>query len=410
MKIALSRFMLGLVPAFIAGLFAVQVQAATVSIQAPAEVVLGQTFQVNYLVSGAQAVDTVRFNGGYSSEFIELKALASTKSLDSRSPSTGFNQVNGTYSFGAFTIAEPANGTANTGVFTFTAKEVGTATISLDPSSLVLSAGENQLTGTASAQIRIVAPKTTDIVRVPQTETTLNVSSASHPDENLWYTDRDVDISWKAEGSGVTSVFIAFDDQPEGPATEKVTNTGSKTFTAPDDGVWYAHIIVSFADGKRLRRDYRLQIDSTAPRAFALSADYEQVDPKITNYLRFSALDDVSGIRYYRVYDGGIFIATTTNPYFAINTFVGEHEFTVEAVDYADNVTKTSAKVRLGVMLNEAQASHLWWILLFGMLLVMLTGFIVGILLMKRRKDEEKADMKRTSLSTRRRKKKGFTK
>jgi len=414
MKIALSRLLLGLMPAFIVGLFATQVHAATVSIQAPTEVTLGQTFQVNYVVQGAQAVDTVRLNGTYSANLLELKTLSLSKALDNRSPSTGFNQQNGTYSFGAFTVAEPANGATNAGVFTFTAKELGTATVALQGDSLVLAAGVNQLVGVASAQIRIVAPKKDDIVRVPPssvaTTTDFFVASASHPDEDQWYTNREVDITWDILGKGHTSVFIAFDDQPEGPATEKVENKGEKRFIAPKDGVWYAHIIATFNDGRRLRRDYRLQIDTVAPKPFALSADFEQIDPNVSNYLRFAALDETSGISLYRIYDGDKLVTTTTEPFFSLSGLTGNREFTVEAMDLAGNVTKNSTKVRLGAMLTKEEKTNVWWTLLFGMLLVMLTGFIVGILLMKRRKEEEKADVKRTSLSTRRRKKKSVTK
>lgn len=396
MKHALLRIIASMVPIVSAGFFAVSAQAATVSIQAPAEVVVGQTFQVSFIVNGAQVIDAVRFNGDYSNQLIELKSMAPAD-FDSRSPGTVFNQANGQYSFGAFTIAGDANGTVRAGTFTYTAKQLGTATIQLKGDSLVLAAGQNQLTGTASAQIRIIADKPTDEVRVKplSTSTALIVTSPSHPNEDEWYPKGKIDLQWSAEGNGITSVFIAFNDQPEGPVTEKVSNNGTKTFTAPKDGVWYAHVLVAYADGRRLRHDYRFQIDATAPKSFALTSDYQNIDATIPNYLRFAALDDASGIREYRVFDGETLMATTTNPYFEITGQVGEKNYTVEAIDWADNRTKSSLKLVLGSEYTVAEKSSLTWVLLVGMFLVMLTGFFVGILLMRRRKEEKAPQKKR---------------
>lgn len=399
MNRALLRLSLGLAPALTAGFIAFGAQAATVSIQAPKEVVIGQTFQVNYVVQDAKAVDTVRFNGDYSKDLLELKSLNPSKALDSRSPSTGFSQANGSYSYGAFTIAEAANGSVSAGTFTFTAKQLGTATVVLKDGSLVLSAGENQLVGLGSAQIRIVEAK--NEIRATSTSTAISVQSSSHPNEDAWYPSRDVTVSWKAEGGGITSVFIAFDDQPEGPAIEKVAASGSKNFTAPADGVWYAHVIVSYADGKRLRRDYRLQIDTKKPKDFALSTDYQWVDPSVPNYLRFTALDETSGVSEYRIYDGNTLVTTTTNPYFSVSGMEGEKTLTVEAIDKAGNVTRSTFKATFGPEFTKAQSGRLWWLLLFAMFLVAITALVVGLLIAKRRK-EEKATTKRIVHSAKR--------
>lgn len=393
MKRALLRLSAGFVPAMMVGFFAIGAQAATVTIQAPAEVVKGQTFQVNYVVQGAKEVDTVRFNGDYTQSLIELKSMVPS-ALDSRSPGTAFNQADGSYSFGAFTIAGATNGAVKTGVFTFTATQLGTATVSLKDGSLVLSAGENQLTGLASAQIRIVEEKGEARVTPSSTNTGLSVTSVSHPNENLWYKNRDIQINWKAEGAGIASVFVAFDDQPEGPATEKVANSGSKTFSAPKDGVWYAHIIVSFADGKRLRRDYRLQIDTTTPKPFALSSDYQQIDASVPNFLRFAAIDETSGIGEYAIYAGDQLVTTTTNPFFAITGQTGEKMYTVKATDLAGNVTTSVIRLRLGAEYTKPQQQKLWWVVLIAMFLVAITGLLVGMIIMRRRREEKPATKK----------------
>ena len=396
MKHALLRILASIIPLLSVGFFAMSAKAATVRIQAPAEVVVGQTFQVRYTVLDAKAIDTVRLIGQYTPALLSLSTMSPSGQLDSKSPSTAFNQANGTFSYGAFTIAGAMDGSVGAGAFTFKALEKGVATIQLNSGSLVLSSGENQLAGLASAQIRIVDPKATEEVRVQpsSTSSTLVVKSSSHPNQNAWYRDSEVTLQWSAEGNGIASVFIAFNDQPEGPVTEKVSNSGTKTFTAPKDGVWYAHVLVTYVDGRRLRQDYRLQIDATAPKTFALTSDYQNIDATIPNYLRFAALDDTSGIREYRVFEGDTLMATTTNPYFEITGQVGEKNYTVEAIDLADNRTKSSIKLVLGSDYSVAEKSSLTWVLLVGMFLVMLTGFFVGMLLMRRRKEEKEPEKK----------------
>lgn len=396
MKHALLRILASIIPMLSVGFFAMSAKAATVSIQAPAEVVVGQTFQVRYTVLDAKAIDTVRFIGQFTPALLSLSTMSPSGQLDSKSPSTAFNQSNGTFTYGAFTIAGAMDGSVGAGAFTFKALEKGVATVQLNSGSLVLSSGENQLAGLASAQIRIVDPKATEEVRIQpsNTSSTLIVKSASHPNQNAWYRDGKISLEWSAAGNSIASVFIAFNDQPEGPATEKVINNGTKTFTAPKDGVWYAHVLVTYTDGRRLRHDYRFQIDATAPKSFALTSDYQSIDATIPNYLRFAALDDASGIREYRVFDGDTLIATTTNPYFEITGEVGEKAYTVEAVDWADNRTRSTVKLSLGSGYTIAEKSSLTWVIFAGMLLVMLTGFFVGMLLMRRRKEEKEPEKK----------------
>jgi hypothetical protein len=217
MKHALLRILASIIPLLSFGFFAMSAKAATVSIQAPAEVVVGQTFQVRYTVLDAKAIDTVRFIGQYTPALLSLSTMSPSGQLDSKSPSTAFNQVNGTFSYGAFTIAGAMDGSVGAGAFTFKALEKGVATIQLNSGSLVLSSGENQLAGLASAQIRIVDPKATEEVRVQpsSTSSTLVVKSSSHPNQNAWYRDSEVTLQWSAEGNGIASVFIAFNDQPE---------------------------------------------------------------------------------------------------------------------------------------------------------------------------------------------------
>lgn len=110
-------------PDAIVWLFCDERQSSDREHTSPAEVVVGQTFQVRYTVLDAKAIDTVRFIGQYTPALLSLSTMSPSGQLDSKSPSTAFNQVNGTFSYGAFTIAGAMDGSVGAGAFTFKALE-----------------------------------------------------------------------------------------------------------------------------------------------------------------------------------------------------------------------------------------------------------------------------------------------
>lgn len=353
--------------------------AATVSISAPREAAVGQTFQVTFFVQQADKVDTVRLKGDFSREYIDLLSMATTDQLESRSPSTYFLQQNGEFSYGAFSLDDPKTGGLKAGTFTFKALKPGIATVSLQNGSLVLSSGTNQLQNLPKATIIIKESDTT--VREASTSTSFVVTSETHPIESRWYNAATIQLGWDIQGESIKDLYFGFDDIPEGVAELVVPRKGSKSIEAPKNGIWYAHFVAILQDGTKRRRDFRVQVDTETPRAFGLSVDYLQLLPQTANFLRFSAVDSVSGIAMYEVYDGGEFIATTTQPFYDITRMVGDREFTVIARDLAGNVQQASLAITIRSLTGEADVSSYnwrWWLLILFVIIAgagMLLGY-----------------------------------
>jgi hypothetical protein len=364
--------------------------AATASLSAPAEVQVGHTFQVKLNVSGATDVDTVRFIGSYPTDLLQYQGAANVSSLPTRSP--GSSAGSGSFNFGGFSLGNPVNGSFQAGVLTFKALQTGMATISLGSGTRILSAGADQLSGMGSVKVNIVAaPPPGTIPVTPPAETTVTLSSDSHPDPNSWYASRNVSVSWNITGQTPIETTIGFDQAPEGPAETKKASDGSTTFLATADGVWYAHLVVRFSSTDIVRKDLRIQIDTTPPHEFAVVADYTDVISDIPNVLRFAAIDDESGVARYDVSMNGNFLASTTDTALTLGRLPpGDYNVDVRATDFAGNSAEAKSSFRI---LSKVQAPFVpyaestrdvvvrWISILLICLLLFVLGWFVGRLM-----------------------------
>lgn len=363
--------------------------AASAGLTGPAEVQVGRTFQVRMTVGGAVDVDTVRFVGSFPTDLLEYQGMANGSSLPTRSPGSG--ATGGTFNFGGFSLGNPVNGGTQAGVLTFRAKKVGEATISLHGGTRILSAGEDQTTGRGSLKIKIIeAPAAGEIPVTPPVQTTIDLLSKTHPDQNSWYPKRGLGLEWKFSGRQPISYTVGFDQAPEGPAETRAVATSSASFDVPSDGVWYGHLVVRYSASEIVRKDYRFLVDSTAPRPLAVSVDQNDVRPQTPNFLRFTALDDASGVAHYDVTINETFVTSTALPYLSLADLgAGEYRARVRAVDYAGNASEGVTEFRLtdrvagidaGVTRAERWQDSILRLVLafFAIVLLFVFGILVG--------------------------------
>lgn len=391
-----SAVLLALTLAF-AG-FPVAVHAAAAGVSGPSQVRVGATFRVNLIISGAKDVDTVRFVGTFPADVLELQGMANGSALPNRSPGSGSG--NGSFNLGAFSLGAAVNGSATVGTLTFRAKKAGEAVISLVSGTTILSAGESQLTGQGGLRVAVTeAPPPSDAPAAPQPETKISLTSPSHADENAWYANRTVAIKWDVTGRTPQAVYVGFDQAPEGPAEERRSErSGEMAFTVPHDGVWYAHLVMRFSATEVERRDFRFQVDTTPPRAFAVVADHTDVVPTTPNALRFAALDDASGVRSYDVWINDRFVTSTSENAFPLSQLAAaEYAARVRATDAAGNSTEATTSFRiLPVLPAEApvtitdgfrDAAVRWILTLVIAILLFVSGYWYGrSFILKRRK------------------------
>lgn len=377
--------------------------AANIWPAGPKEVNVGQTFNVTISVSGAKDVDTIRANGNYSMDMLELKGSRPAGVFQNVSPGTFIDQAKGIFSFGAFTLSSKANGNTSLAVLTFRAKKAGAAFVQLGTSSHILSAGEEQIGSVGRLNINIVekAPVEPEQPRpiptpVPEGKVVISLFSTSHPNPDAWYPNDVVLAGWKVEGKEVNKYFVGFDQDPQGPA-EQIPVDGLAKFTAANDGVWYIHLGVEFKDKTFQRTDLRVQIDKSKPLAISPVADQTGVTPEIPNFLRYGTLDDVSGISKYDIYlDGQLVTSTQLLSWRLDGLKPGIHQATVKAYDQAGNFVEGSTSFRLiaqekPVVVVPPAGPNIWdqlKVLLFTLFAVLLIIFF--LLWDKRRRDEQK--------------------
>jgi predicted RNase H-like HicB family nuclease len=135
------------------------------------------------------------------------------------------------------------------------------------------------------------------------------VSSPSHPDPNRWYGSKRVEITWKdpPDLSGIEGFFVAFNDQeiwtPDFKAMTWTTAKGS-VFTAPEDGIWFAHIVVQDKAGNTSACEhFRVQVDSMALPPVIKSPSHPPLTWVKTTVAKFTweKPNELSGVEGYYV-------------------------------------------------------------------------------------------------------------
>ena len=257
----------------------------------------------------------------------------------------------------------PFTGTGHFATVTFQALSAGSSTLGFGVSTIVANDGygTNVYTGGGSANVTVVAPSSSTpppsnepssggsnpaptqapVVQSQPTGTaTPVISSASHPDQEKWFKERKVELSWTKTANEFN---YAIDQTPNTqlPQTVKDGATAASE-TVSGDGVWYAHVRANGDKGWSNTAHYKLQIDSSAPTPPAITT--EPASPmKVLPTISFSAEDSVSGLDYFEIkLDDGEW-QRVESPYKPAQISSGDHTVAVRAVDKAGNKAESQA-------------------------------------------------------------------
>ena len=171
------------------------------------------------------------------------------------------------------------------------------------------------------------------------------VSSATHPDQSVWYKSNSPAFSW----SGTGEYSYIFDQNPGTvPAGSVNTKNTSVSFQNKTDGIWYFHVRALDDNGWSATTTFRVQIDATAPSSIEVVTD-----PKVNSDKRpmvsFNAVDAASGIDHYEIKLDKDEFRAATSPYTPPSLNSGDHVFTVRAYDKAGNMIEGSAKINIRI-------------------------------------------------------------
>lgn len=129
------------------------------------------------------------------------------------------------------------------------------------------------------------------------------ITSNSHPDQNRWHRNNDIDLRWDiAQGAEYSFILsrdasIQVDETPDKPEGELVW-MGDMRYKGLEDGIFYFHLRQKLPEkGWSEKTTFRAMIDSTRPEEFV--PNISEIEGK--KYLIFNARDTVSGIDHYEI-------------------------------------------------------------------------------------------------------------
>jgi hypothetical protein len=366
----------------------------------------GKTFTAKVMINaGSDAVNTGDATITYDST--KLTAVSVTKdstfNLWVTEPSISAGKIS--FAGGGTT---PVSGSKSVITITFKAKAEGSAKVDVSSGTLLAGAGQNVYTGSTGATYTITAgsvePEKPTETEQPKEETNKKIptpdapviKSSTHEEESEWYSISDAKLSWDIP-FGVQGLMYGFDQDPNGTTTElKEPPISSLDINEIDDGVWYYHMMYKNRGGWGSSTTYTIQIDTTPPDEFSISA----AGGDLTVELRFEAFDSLSGIASYQIIvDDGrardVQPTELTNGYRISNIDPGDHTIKVKAIDFAGNEREamTTALVTGTKPVDEEVTtsgfSAIYWV---SLLFMAALAVVITMLTQERRKYREEKD------------------
>lgn len=346
-KLVLLILLFGFLPMF--------ARAATLSFSpSPDSYDVGSTFSVNvYVGSPDQAMNAASGIVSFPWSKLEVVSLSKTGSIFSlwaQEPS--FSNSAGTVSFEGIVLNPGFTGTNGKMLtITFRTKVAGQANLSFSSGSVLANdgSGTNILTGMGVSVINIgqaIPPP------APLEDNAANnapiITSSTHPDQAKWYTDNSPEFSWILP-EGALEVRTSINTSPSSvPTIRYAPAISDKKIDNLADGAYYFHLQIRTSSGWGTVAHYRVNIDKTPPKAFAVTFPHGATSLEPQPVMLFNTTDDASGISRYdiKIGNGGplkVSPPAVSNPYPLPPQLPGKHTVVVTAFDRAGNTTTSSA-------------------------------------------------------------------
>ncbi len=218
----------------------------------------------------------------------------------------------------------------------WTATKVGHVSVTLlDGSAVLLADGQGTR---ATIDIRPTTYQVTSAVGTPE------VSSDSHPDQNAWYQDTIVRLSWPTT-TGTDYSYLVTRSPSDEPDDKPDQPIGHITLSALGDGIYYFKIRQRPAGGTWSATATRqFKIDATPPDPFVVTVSR---DARLFNgkpFASFVATDRASGVVAYEVQEGNQPPQRITAPPYVLQ--YGDRDLRVTAIDRAGNERTVVVKAR----------------------------------------------------------------
>lgn len=211
--------------------------------------------------------------------------------------------------------------------------------------------GTNVLNTKTGKTISIIEKAGPTIKEIPTPEsapsiTALQITSPTHPSQELWYRDNSPIYRWKVP-TGVNAIQTGIDNNTLGsPRVTYSPAINEKTVKDLKDGIWYFKVR-AHKDGEwGPTSTYIVRVDNTIPKKNVVTFSYD--DAKKVLDINADIIDETSGLDYYEIYLNGSLLQKVPSGEFVggnyrltVNT-PGDNTVKLVAVDRAGNSVESS--------------------------------------------------------------------
>ncbi|TSC61429.1 MAG: Uncharacterized protein Greene041614_1082 [Parcubacteria group bacterium Greene0416_14] len=381
---------------------------------------VGDTFSLTVIVGSAdQAMNAASGQISFPADKLVVASVskdASVISLWVEEPS--FSNSDGTVRFEGV-VLNPGFIGASGKIITihFRAKAPGEATIMFTSGSVLANDGQGtnilsefkkstfvlkSLSSTAPVEASLSQDE--DVDETLSDEGAPIVVSATHPDTSKWYANKNPEFSWKLP-NGALEVRTLIGSFPRSvPTISYRPPISSKKVDDLPDGTYYFHLQIRTDEGWGAIAHYRVNIDTTPPKAFTITFPHGNVGAENRPVVLFNTTDDLSGIDYYKVKTGDRDFYTllpgdivVSNPHVLPLHTPAVHSIEVLAFDTAGNVSRAQGSFEV-VGLKPPQITNVPKELPHGDLLIIEgrtypNATVVGVLKNAEEEEEEEAKL-----------------
>ncbi|OGF24937.1 hypothetical protein A2303_06520 [Candidatus Falkowbacteria bacterium RIFOXYB2_FULL_47_14] len=327
---------------------------------------VGKSFTVNVMVNsgGGVGVNAAEGTIKYDPAYLSIGSLSKTGTIFSLwTAEPVFSNTEGKISFGGGSPSAYKGAAGSIFSINFTAKKAGETAVNFT-SGIVLAAdgkGTNVFSGFGQAKYVLEdkaggeetpKPKPKDEPKKDEPKGILpptpEISSPTHPETDIWYTDNRPEFEWKIL-SDLTNVSYLINDNPTadpGVTPEGIVET--KKFDPVKDGTWYFHLKYQNRYGWGNPAHRKFMVDSTPPESFRVTVDNESDSTNPTPKIIFKTTDKTSGLDYYGLQIGTqsirLSVAEMEQGFYRPSALApGEYHMDVAAFDKAGNAASSSA-------------------------------------------------------------------
>lgn len=349
--------------------------AATLTVASDTQSVnIGDQFSVNIKVdTEGKSVNAAQSTVKFSKDILEAVSADKTGSVFNFWLDDPFiSNPSGTVSFTAGSTNGFSGKSLQVLKITFKVVGNGAADISLTNSAVTNSdgSGSNILSKTNGIKIgsgeaigNIPAPAPSEVPAVvvtAPTQITRTATIASNlpakpvleiplfPDPTAWYSNSsNFLVAWKIP-SDVSAVSTQVDHNPFSSPTASEGLFDSKTFKAPDNGIWYLHVRYKNNMGWGITAHYRIAIDMIPPAMFEIKVAEQNPTDVPNPRINYAGGDQLSGIDHYSIrIDKEDVISANASSYKLPLLPPGDHAIRIYAEDKAHNSTEAAITLKI---------------------------------------------------------------